>query len=130
MVTFSLLTGQAGILGWFISSLYKAFTGRDYPPHVLADDVSKVFHFGFWKAGIFWGWPSSHTTAAFAVSLAIIVYYAQNKSAKLWAWIYAFFIGIGVSISIHWFSDFLAGAIIGSVIGVVVGKSFQALKTN
>jgi membrane-associated phospholipid phosphatase len=26
--------------------------------------------------------------------------------------------------TIHWFSDFVAGAIFGSVIGVVVGKSF------
>jgi len=26
--------------------------------------------------------------------------------------------------TIHWFSDFVAGAIIGSVIGTVVGKSF------
>jgi membrane-associated phospholipid phosphatase len=26
--------------------------------------------------------------------------------------------------TIHWFSDFLAGAIIGSAIGAVVGKSF------
>jgi len=28
--------------------------------------------------------------------------------------------------TIHWFSDFLAGAILGSVIGTVVGKSFSA----
>jgi F0F1-type ATP synthase assembly protein I len=26
--------------------------------------------------------------------------------------------------NIHWFSDFVAGVIIGTVIGVVVGKSF------
>ena len=26
--------------------------------------------------------------------------------------------------TIHWFSDFVAGAILGTVIGVVVGKSF------
>jgi len=38
--------------------------------------------------------------------------------------LYAFYVGIGVSLTIHWFSDFAAGAIIGSVIGAVVGKSF------
>jgi len=27
--------------------------------------------------------------------------------------------------TIHWFSDFVAGAIIGAVIGAVVGKSFS-----
>ena len=26
--------------------------------------------------------------------------------------------------TIHWLSDFVAGAIIGSIIGIVVGKSF------
>jgi membrane-associated phospholipid phosphatase len=39
--------------------------------------------------------------------------------------LYAFYIGIGVSMTIHWFSDFAAGAIVGSVIGAVVGRSFQ-----
>ena len=37
---------------------------------------------------------------------------------------YAFCVGIGVSMTIHWFSDFSAGAIIGTVIDVVVGKCF------
>ena len=37
---------------------------------------------------------------------------------------YALNIGLGVSMTIHWFSDFLAGAIIGTAIGTVVGKSF------
>jgi F0F1-type ATP synthase assembly protein I len=27
--------------------------------------------------------------------------------------------------TIHWFSDFLAGAMIGTMIGLVVGKSFS-----
>jgi membrane-associated phospholipid phosphatase len=27
--------------------------------------------------------------------------------------------------TIHWFSDFVAGAIIGTVIGIVVGKTFK-----
>jgi len=39
---------------------------------------------------------------------------------------YAFYIGIAVSMTIHWFSDFVAGAIIGTVIGLVVGTSFRA----
>jgi uncharacterized protein YcfJ len=32
--------------------------------------------------------------------------------------------------TIHWFSDFVAGAIIGSVIGAVVGKSFGEHPTS
>ena len=38
--------------------------------------------------------------------------------------LYAGYVGLGVSMTIHWFSDFAAGAIIGSVIGAVVGKGF------
>src|SRR6266404_5032806 len=38
---------------------------------------------------------------------------------------YALYVGVGVSMTIHWFSDFAAGAILGTVIGVVVGKSFS-----
>jgi membrane-associated phospholipid phosphatase len=44
----------------------------------------------------------------------------------LLAILYAFYVGMGVSMTIHWFSDFVAGAIIGSVIGAVVGKSFRS----
>jgi hypothetical protein len=40
------------------------------------------------------------------------------------ALLYACYVGLGVSMTIHWFSDFVAGAIIGSVVGEVVGKSF------
>jgi uncharacterized protein YcfJ len=32
--------------------------------------------------------------------------------------------------TIHWFSDFAAGAIIGSVIGAVVGKGFGKHQTS
>ena len=42
---------------------------------------------------------------------------------------YALYIGIGVSMTIHWFSDFTAGAIIGTAIGAVVGKSFWRSQT-
>jgi hypothetical protein len=38
---------------------------------------------------------------------------------------YALYVGLGVSMTIHWFSDFAAGAIIGTVIGTVVGTSFS-----
>ena len=39
--------------------------------------------------------------------------------------LYAFYVGLGVSVTIHWFSEFVAGAIIGSVIGAVVGRGFK-----
>lgn len=118
--------GQAALLGSIISSLYKAFTGRLEPPHAnYLIDMSHGFQFGFLKHGIFWGWPSSHTAIAFAMAVAFCVMYRKNKLACLLALLYAFYIGIGVSMNIHWFSEFVAGALIGTAIGLTVGKHFH-----
>ena len=116
---------QAQILGWLISSSYKALTGRIQPEFLTTlntVDISREFNFGFFEYGIFWGWPSSHTTVAFAGMAALIYLYPKNKALALAAGAYALYIGFGVSISVHWFSDFLAGAILGTLIGVVVAR--------
>ncbi len=119
---------QAALIGLLIAAVYKAFTGRVHPPRLLDQntvDSSRDFLFGFMRNGIFWGWPSSHTTVAFAMSVTLIMLYPKNYVVRYTAILYALYIGFGVSISIHWFSDFVAGAIIGSVIGAVVGNSFN-----
>jgi membrane-associated phospholipid phosphatase len=119
---------QAAVIGSLISSTYKAFTGRIQPDlaNVLVDS-SHGFQLGFMRHGIFWGWPSSHTTIAFAMAMVLVTLFPNEKKWKWLALGYAFFIGIGISTNIHWFSEFFAGAIIGSIIGVVVGKSFASL---
>ena len=89
-----------------------------------AVNITHVFHFGFLRGGIFWGWPSSHTTIAFAMAVALLSLYPKNKIIRYLAIAYALYVGIGVSITIHWFSDFIAGVIFGTVIGIVVGKRF------
>ncbi len=120
---------QAEMLGWLISSMYKAFTGRIQPEfltHLNTQDISRQFNFGFWEHGIFWGWPSSHTTVAFAGAAALIYFlYPKHKLLAVLAGAYAFYIGLGVSVSIHWFSDFLAGAIFGALIGCVVAGAMR-----
>jgi len=134
--------GQAGIIGYLISTSYKVFSGRAGPPlnhlnnaildinplsHINSSllDTSRIFQFGFLRGGISWGWPSTHATVAFAMAFALWTLYPKNKTLRIFALVYAFFIGIGVSMTIHWFSDFVAGAIIGTVIGIVVGKTFK-----
>lgn len=116
--------GQAASIGWLVSSFYKALTGRIPPPNSVMTDISRQFNFGFWREGIFNGWPSSHAMVAFAMASTLITLYPKNKIIRYFSIIYALYIGIGVSFSIHWFSEFIAGAIIGAVIGIVVGKSF------
>lgn len=68
---------------------------------------------------------STHTTIAFAMAATLFLLFTKQKFVKYGAILYAICIGLGVSISIHWFSDFVAGAIIGTIIGTVVGKSFR-----
>ena len=122
---------QAVLLGYLISSTYKAFTGRLPPPRpwnpqVLPEvDSSHGFQLGFWRGGVFWGWPSGHTTIAFSMMLCLVALYPKNKVLAVIAIAYALYVGLAVSITIHWLSEFVAGAIIGSVIGIVVGKSFR-----
>ncbi|MGO8836669.1 MAG: phosphatase PAP2 family protein [Limisphaerales bacterium] len=120
--------GQAALLGSLVSSAYKAFTGRVHPAHSVGEDISHVFRFGWMHGGVFWGWPSSHTTIAFAMAVTVFTLCPKQRWLGWLAILYAFYVGIGVSMTIHWFSDFAAGAIIGSVIGAVVGKSFGSEK--
>jgi membrane-associated phospholipid phosphatase len=114
------------ILDSFISSTYKTFTGRIQPNlHDFVTNNSHAFNFGFYEHGIFWGWPSSHTTIAFAMAFTSIMIFRKSRTVFIFSVMYAFYIGIGVSLFIHWFSDFFAGAIIGTVIGIVVGGHFR-----
>ena len=125
----SLASAQAALIGLFMAAFYKAFTGRVHPPRFLdqsAVDISRDFRFGFMRGGVFWGWPSSHTTVAFAMAVTLFILYPRNLIVRYCAILYALYVGFGVSIGIHWFSEFVAGAIFGSVIGVVVGNSFSA----
>ena len=117
---------QAEIVGVLVSFIYKAVSGRAHP--VLFNngpftDISREFHFGLLEKGVFWGWPSSHTTVAFAGAAVLATLFPKRRALIIAACIYALYIGIGVSVTIHWFSDFIAGAIIGTTAGIVVAKS-------
>jgi membrane-associated phospholipid phosphatase len=134
LTTIGWAVGQAALLGYLLASAYKAFTGRIHPPwHWRGDglpasglaDSSHGFQFGFWRGGIFWGWPSSHTTTAFATMVCLAVLFSRNRAVVCCALLWALYVGLSVSVSIHWFSEFVAGGIFGSVVGVVVGRSFK-----
>jgi membrane-associated phospholipid phosphatase len=136
VITTAWAMGQAAILGYLTSCFYKAFTGRIPPPHSWGFrtgseshgslmDTSHGFQFGWLKGGVFWGWPSSHATVAFAMAVCLVTLNSGNRKLAFCALLYALYVGLGVSMTIHWLSEFVAGAIIGSVIGMVVGRSFK-----
>jgi membrane-associated phospholipid phosphatase len=128
-MTVGIALAEATIIGSLISSSYKALTGRIQPNvYDTVDNISNGFQFGFWEHGIFWGWPSSHTTIAFAMAFTLVMLFTGNKKIKYISIFYAFYIGVGVSLAVHWFSDFVAGAILGTLIGIIVGKNFRQIK--
>lgn len=127
--------GQSAILGLLFSFFYKAFTGRMQPRFLGANsmvDISHGFRFGFLRGGVFWGWPSSHTTVAFAVAMALVAFFPKSRAIKFIAPLFALYIGVGVAtVGIHWFSEFMAGAIFGTIAGLAVGRSFRKyMETN
>jgi len=130
----SFALGQAAIISYIASSSYKALTGRN-GPDIFDDDGSQFdysddFHFGIFKNGIFDGWPSGHTTTAVAMAVTLMELYPDNKTIETGAILYAAIIGVGISTNIHWFSDFVAGTLIGYSIGKTVGHSFKLQMDN
>ena len=119
---------QTVIVALVIIALYKAFTGRIQPEFVsglVGIDISNGFNFGFWENGIFWGWPSSHTGAAFALSVFLGLVYKHKKWVGILAILYACYIGFGASVAFHWLSDVVAGVIVGSLVGYVMYQNFK-----
>lgn len=116
--------GQAETIGGIIAAGYKALTGRAHPTHGIGTDLTHDFRFGLLRGGVFWGWPSSHTTIAFAMAVTVFRLFPKQRWLGYLAITYAFYVGFGVSMTIHWFSDFVAGALVGTIVGVVVGDRF------
>lgn len=119
--------GQAEVIGGIIAAAYKAVTGRAHPTYSAGTDLTHEFRFGLLRGGVFWGWPSSHTTIAFAMAVTVFGLFPRQRWLGCLAIAYAVYIGLGVSTTIHWFSDFIAGALVGTAVGIVVGKGFPSV---
>ena len=70
---------QAEVIGGIIAAGYKAVTGRAHPAHDVSIDLTHVFQFGFLRGGVFWGWPSSHTTIAFAMAVTVFRLFPKQR---------------------------------------------------
>ena len=128
---------QSLMLTLLIQSPLKIITGRTWPGIVdgwdsplskrsdRTDDYSGEFNwFNLDATG---GWPSGHTANAFAAAATIAQIYHDQPVLKAAVFSYAALIGLGMSVYDHWASDILAGALIGTAIGVTVGKSYRSL---
>ncbi len=118
------------LLGFTLSTIIKAFTGRTSPPHrhrgedLILIDNSNGFDFGFMNHHVIGGWPSSHATIAFALATTLALLLPRRWHIRVVLFASALFIGLGVTFGFHWLSEFVAGACLGTVIGLVVGKHY------
>ena len=121
---------SATIIGFMVSMLIKTFTGRVSPPDdaLVFINNSHQFLFGFMRAQIIGGWPSSHATIAFALATTLAILCKDRTYLKITAFVVALFIGIGVTFGFHWVSEFVAGSLLGIAIGHAVGTYFLNTK--
>ena len=134
-----LALAQTVIISLMFTSFMKGITGRispgiidvlDHNRSLQNTDYSRDFKWGFGRRGFIAGWPSAHTTTAFAMAAALSEIYYDRIWVKAGAFSYAVLIGAGVSLCVHWSSEVFAGALIGYAIGKTVGRDFNNWSKN
>lgn len=125
---------QSSLLGLIESSALKAFTGRQNPDSWVYNknnDKSSNFRFGFLRNGIHYGWPSGHMCTSTAVVSGLTAFYLDNRFVRNSVWVVWAYMFLGVTVhegnTMHWFSDIIAGSMMGYAIGNTVGKEYRKL---
>jgi len=128
---------QSSLIAFLYNSLLKAVTGRPHPDwrnNTDMESLSKKFRFGFMRGGIFWGWPSGHTSSTMAVVSALTNFYPDKTWLKIAGYSYVAYIIFAVSSlnrgGMHWFSDAIAAAFMSYAIGSTVGKYYRSQFKN
>ena len=124
---------QSTIIAFGYNTLLKAVTGRPNPDWRHTEDMndlSKTFRFGFLRGGVFWGWPSGHTSSTMAVVSALTSFYPDKTWLKVLGYSYVAYMILGVSSvnrgGMHWFSDAVAASLMSYAIGSTVGKYYRS----
>lgn len=130
------VVAQSAGLALIYNGLLKAVTGRPNPEPIIYEDnsKSKIFKFGFLKGGIHYGWPSGHLMTTVAIASGLLWFYKENIVVKIIGSVFVGYMFFGViahdANSMHWFSDTIAGTLMGYAIGSTVGKSYRRGLTN
>ncbi|MHB8581575.1 MAG: phosphatase PAP2 family protein [Ignavibacteriaceae bacterium] len=128
---------QASLIELIYNSTLKALTGRpnpDWRHNSDMESLSKTFRFGFLRGGMFWGWPSGHTSTTMAVVSSLINYYPDKTWIKIAGYSLVAYTIFGVSSvnrgGMHWFSDAIAAAFMSYAIGSTVGKYYRKVYSS
>jgi membrane-associated phospholipid phosphatase len=134
-----LALAQTALLTAVLPSPIKMILGRSKPGivtksnnhHVRSDRTDDFSgEFDWFNMNFVDGWPSGHTAQAFAAAAVLAELYRESLVLKIAAFSYAALMGAAVSVTTHWASEAVAGALIGYAIGKTVGKSFRRLLSN
>lgn len=124
---------QSSMIALAYNSLLKAITGRPHPDPANEKDMeglSKTFRFGFLRGGVFWGWPSGHTSSTMAVVSSLTNYFPDKNWLKVAGYSLVAYMIYGVTSvhqgRMHWFSDAVAAAFMSYAIGSTVGKFYRS----
>lgn len=135
LVGASYAIAQTSIITLTTVSLLKSFTGRPAPDadsSTSPQRQSREFNFGFLNRGIYDGWPSGHMATITSLASAMIHYYPEKT------WLH--YLGYGSMAytmalisaehhaQFHWFSDGVAGGLMGWAIGKTVGQNMRGGK--
>jgi membrane-associated phospholipid phosphatase len=128
---------QAFAFTFSLQSIFKMTTGR-ISPGILNGyghfrdyrTIDFSHQFDWFNMNLIDGWPSGHTANAFSIAAVIGEVYRDKPLIVAGAYTYAIFIGLSMTVSVHWTSEVFAGVLIGLAVGKTVGKSFRTLLEN
>jgi len=124
---------QAAVLNFAITSVLKFTTWRPDPLED-GDPLNKEDGFCgnssdatiFFDVGGGCVWPSGHSASAVSLVSSLYAFYPEEQWIAYIGYPIAAIIGMGmVESDEHWFSDVVAGALIGHAIGWTIGKNFR-----
>jgi membrane-associated phospholipid phosphatase len=131
-----LAIGQSEILIMVFNTIVKAVSGRASPGlvtmfghvrHGLTEDYSTLFAWGWIEGDRVIGWPSGHVSFTVIAAVIIAMILPEKKWARRISVFYAVYMAAGISLSVHWLSEVIAGVLIGYAIGKTVGERFLLL---
>ena len=145
---------QATAVAFLYNNILKAISAREHPDAELnSGERSRDFKWGFFRRGVFYGWPSGHSMTNAAMAMSIASYNRDKPLVVAGCTLYAGYIAtsmvlgakgeahcalyagyiatsmvLGAKGEAHWFSDAVAGTLMGASIGWYIGSVFYKEK--
>ena len=126
---------QATAVAFLYNNVLKASSGRAHPDaESNSGELSRDFEWGFGRRGVFYGWPSGHSMTNAAMAMSIASYNRDKPLVVAGCSLYAGYIAtsmvLGAKGEAHWFSDAVAGTLMGASIGWYIGSVFYKDKVG